>query len=304
MYIDLFFLINLAVDYWLLMITAKLLFREPGVLRLAAGAAIGAGSAIAVACWAGYWLQLTAIFVLPLGMLLLVFWPLHWRVAVISWLLFFLISFLTGGAAMALQGLFMPAGGMHQGRLLFVLMGACAILYLLPSRVRSFLEERGWQHQLKLKLFIRWRDKQKVISALLDTGNRLRDPVKQRPVIIVDLRSIVELLPPEVNRRLEDPEAESWEALRDLQEWSSARLFILIPFRSIGVGEQLMLGFYPQEVTIFSGNQHWSLGSEVVVGLHRRGFGAGAEYQALLPPELISQVGQWGGSVGTTLNQA
>lgn len=302
MYIDLFFLLNLAVDYWLLLVMSKLLFREPGILRLMAGATIGAGAAVLVACWPNFWLHLTAVLAVPAGMLLLVFRPLHWRVAVISWLVFFLVSFLTGGAALALQGLCMPAGGTDQRVLVVILISACVILYLVPSRARSFLEEKKWQQRLKLKLLVRWQDKQKVISVLLDTGNRLKDPVRQRPVIIVDFQSVAELLPPEVNRRLEDPRVESWEVMQELQEHPLARFFILIPFQSLGVGEQLMLGFCPQEVTVFSGYQHWSLGSKAVLGLHRRGFGATAEYQALLPPELIGQVG--GGSVGSTFNQA
>ncbi len=287
MYLDLFFLLNLAVDYWLLRIMAKLLFRKPGFLRLAGGSVMGAIAAVFITYQAGFWLHLIAILTLPAGMLLLVFGPLSWQVVLFSWLVFFSISFLTGGAAFALQGLAMGSGSLDKGMLFALLAGACMILHLVPARARSFLDERKWQHRLKLELLIRWQGKEKIIPALLDTGNRLKDPVRDRPVIIVDFRSIDELLPQEISRRLEDLHLESWEILLDFQAHPLACNFLLIPFQSLGSREQLMLGLCPQEVAIFSGYQQWSLGSGALLGLNRRGFGAAAEYQALLPPEVI-----------------
>lgn len=304
MYLDLYFLLNLAVNYWLLLVMAKLLFREPGFLRLIGGAAMGAGLALLVVCSPGTWFHPLALLVLPAAMLLLVFWPLPWRVAAISWLVFFLLAFLTGGIAGALQELAPNAGNPERRLPLLFLLVAGLILRLIPSRVRPFLKERKWQHRLTLKLLVRWRGKDIVISGLLDTGNRLRDPVQQRPVIIVDFQSVAELLPPEINRRLEDPRVESWRILEGLQEDPLARSFILIPYRGLGAGEQLMLGFSPAEIILMSEYQYRSLRSGVVLGLYRQGFGDTARYQALLPPELIGPVEKWGGPVGTAFNQA
>ena len=109
MYLDLFFLLNLAVDYWLLQVMARLLFRKPGILRLAAGAILGAGVAVIISNQAGLWLYPVAVLVLPVGMLLLVFGPLHWPVVLFAWLVFFLISFSTGGCPCL-------AGVVHAGR--------------------------------------------------------------------------------------------------------------------------------------------------------------------------------------------
>ncbi len=304
MFLDLYFLLNLAVDYWLLLIMAKLLFRKPGALRLLAGAAVGAGAATAVACWPGSGLNGAVFLLVPVLMLWVVLRPLPWRGAIISWVTFFLISFLTGGAALAFQGLYMPSGGADRKASLAILAGACLILYLIPAGARPFLEEKKWQQRLKLKLLVKWQDRQKIIPALLDTGNRLREPLRQRPVILVDFHSVSEFLPPQVLRGLEDPGIESWEILQGLQEHQRACRFILIPFRGIGVKEQLMLGFCPQEATVFSEDRSWTLGSGAVLGLYRQGFGANAEYRALLPPELISQTEKWGDTVGSTFDQA
>jgi len=182
------------------------------------------------------------------------------------------------------------------------LAGACMILYLVPSRARPFLDEKRWQHRLKLKLLVRWQGKQKIIPAMLDTGNRLRDPVRQRPVIIVDFRSLAELLPPEINRRMDDSRLESWEILLGFQTHPLAGNFLLIPFQCLGAGERFMLGLRPQEVTVIGDHEQWPLGSGALLGLNRHGFGAAAEYRALLPPEVIGQIG--GGNIGRLSNQA
>ena len=77
MYLDLLILINLVVNYFLLLLTAKLFRRNPGIRRLLTGAALGALAVLAINL---PYPALNVILTLgiPFIMILAVFWPLGW----------------------------------------------------------------------------------------------------------------------------------------------------------------------------------------------------------------------------------
>lgn len=281
-------LFNLAVNYFLLLITAKLLRRNPGFWRLSAGAAAGA-LALFVIDLPPYPGLVTAVTLLaPIFMLLLSFWPLRWFELALTWGTFFLLSFTVGGAVLALispedepAAVALPGGGIA------ALLIVCLLLYLLLGLLRPYFEEKKWQKLLSFTLIISWQGYEQRVPALLDTGNRLRDPLHNKPVIVIDFQSLKEMLPGEVYRCLNNPDLEPWSALQELDDQRLARFFTLVPINSLGAGKQMLLGFRPDAATLDDGAQLWALESGVVLALNRGGFGPVSEYRALLPPELI-----------------
>lgn len=289
MYFDLLILLNLLVNYLLLLLTARLLRRRPGFWRLLAGAAAGA-AAMGVLLLPGLpWLIPSAIIFTPAVMVPVVFRPLRRAELPLIWGAFFLVSFTAGGVVVAASQLLeLQRDGMAGWRGVGVLVPACLFLYLALGLLRPYVEERRWQSTLKAMVQISWDGKEAVLPAMVDTGNRLREPFGQRPVIVVDYRSLEEMLPGEIYRSLADPALQSWEALERLAESSLARFFTLVPARGVGGKEEMLLGLRPDAVAVsFAGRNTRSLDARVVLGLHRHGFGPVAEYRALLPPELL-----------------
>ncbi|MEW5786017.1 MAG: sigma-E processing peptidase SpoIIGA [Bacillota bacterium] len=285
MYTALLFALNLFVDYFLLLFTAKLFHRRPGFWRLATGAFLGSLAVILFLPPASP-LPLAVLFIAAL-MILVVFWPLGWLDLVFLWGGLFLVSFMIGGAILALFSIGIGTSlAPYPGAALLLLV--CVIFYLLVGLIRPYLEERKWQKIWQVELRVSWQGKEKIIAAYTDTGNRLRDPYSQRPVIITYYRSLEGLLPAGVFNRLADPTEDSWAALPELEDATLARCFTLVPFSGLGNSSGMLLGFKPDSVTAFKGRQSWPLGTQVVLGLTRRGFGPVAEYQALLPPDLVS----------------
>ena len=157
--------------------------------------------------------------------------------------------------------------------------------YLLWSLASLSGREKQQTHQ-HVELYINWQGKEKMIPAFTDTGNRLRDPCSRYPVIITYYRSLEGLLPDVVLRHLADTAADPWTPMQELKDYTLIRSFTLVPYRGVNSGEGILLGFKPDSVTAVKGNQSWTLGNRVVLGLTRHDFGPVAGYH-LLPPELL-----------------
>lgn len=287
MYLDLLFFFSLLIHYFLLLYTAKLFHRRPGFWRLSAGAALGALSALVSVVPPNPVLTAAVILLAPLAMLTAVFRPFSRRELILLWAAFFLVSFMTGGAVTALFSLSGPGHLNSPFRGAALLIAVCVMLYLLLGLLYPYLEEKKWQKIGRMTLLVTWRGQEKEVPAFLDTGNRLKDPFFRLPVIVINYRSLEGMLPPAVYCRLSDISAEAWTVLQELEDLSLARCFTLVPFRGIGSRREIMLGLRPDAVVISCGEQSWHCGPQAVLGLARHSFGSAAEYQALLPPDLV-----------------
>ncbi|HPU01348.1 MAG: sigma-E processing peptidase SpoIIGA [Firmicutes bacterium] len=287
MYLDLLFLLNLVVHYFLLLFTARLFHRQAACGRLLGGAALGAMAVLMVPLQLPPWFNAAVILAAPLLMIFIAFWPLRPLETLSFWGAFFLASFTLAGALTALLSLDLPRRLFRFTGGLLLVAGVCLALYLLFGLLRPILEDKKWQKLWQAELLVAWRGKEKAVPAFLDTGNRLRDPFTGSPVIIVDYRSLEGLLPPQVYRCLADEAAEPWSALEQLPDPALVRSFTLIPCRGLSRRGELLLGFRPDAVAFLEDGRSRPLGVQVYLGLTRQGFGPAAEYRALLPPELL-----------------
>lgn len=285
LYLDLLLLFSLLVNYFLLLLTAKIFRRSPGAGRLLGGAALGAFAVLVLMLPPNHALIVAVILAAPAVMVAAVFWPLRPGELFLLWGALFLCAFMTGGAVLALSAGLGLAAGPPPGAAL--LCGTCLLLYLFLGLLWPYLEEKRLQKRWRMDLLVSWQGREKTVPAYLDTGNRLRDPFTRRPVIVIDYRSLEGILPPPVYRRLSDPALEPWAALQELEDISQARCFTLVPFSGVGARREILLGFKPDAVVISRGEQSWPVGPRVILGLARRGFGPAAEYRALLPPDLV-----------------
>ena len=137
----LLFALNLVVDYFLLLLTAKLFRRRPGFWRLGAGAFLGSLAVL---------LYLSPVVRLPLVpailftaaiMVLVTFRPLAWLEALFLWGGLFLVSFMLAGSVVALFSTGIVDTTVYPWALC-ALCASCLLLYLLFGVLRPYLEER------------------------------------------------------------------------------------------------------------------------------------------------------------------
>lgn len=293
LYVDVWLLrlgCNFLFEYLLLWATAAVTRTPTNIGRLTLGALIGT---------VHYLLYLAANFgLLPLygllrffpvvllvsaAMIIVAFYPLPWRRLFSVAGCFYLLGFVAAGVGLASSYLL---GSVEAPA--FTLGTATAILSIL------LLAELGWGvvHERAVRAIYRVSlevvcEGQKVkMTALVDTGNQLKDPLNRQSVVIADVDALERLLPPEVVEVMHSLEAGDPNALDRLAEISVWRTRLrLIPFSSVGRSSGMMIGFRPDEVKVGGRNLPGEL--QPTIAIHPFKLDPYGEYNALVPPHLV-----------------
>ncbi len=134
-----------------------------------------------------------------------------------------------------------------------------------------------------------------LVKALVDTGNRLTDPFSGAPVMVVELDSVQHLLPPEIRSLCREPEGAAFsdETFRGMGAEGWARRFRVVPFTTVGKASGIMVGFRPDRLKVYrAGRSSPVISEKTVVCLYNRALSPAGAYQALLPPELAGEKGE------------
>lgn len=238
-YLDRVFLLNLLLDYLLLLAAAQLSGRTLHRLRLLACAA-GGGAYAVLTFLPGCGFLRTPLCQLAVGSIIaLCAYGGRGRPA----LLFLLLSGGLAGFVLAL-GLWAGSptgllGRVYRGEVSWpLLLGAALGFYVLLRLLLGQGARHGGGELLKITISVCGR--KQTVTALHDTGNTLRDPVSGRPALVLERNAAEELWPPEVAAVLASPLPPE-EKMARLHRQGAAVTFSLLPFRSVGTPVGLLL---------------------------------------------------------------
>ncbi len=291
-YIDLLFLVNFLVNAWALWLTSVLCGQRPKWLKLTLAAALGAIYGLGmVTPWAAY-------FAHPLGKLLLA--GIMVRIAYSPGLmlrllqlcgLFLLVSFTTAGCALGVQTLLTAQGGISGGSLSYgqlpgwVLLLAAILLGIGSKRVISLLENRLVHVANRASVSLALDGGQVSLDGLVDSGNQLTDPFGGRPVMVVALEAVADLLPEAVvSLALSDQVSDAALTTLGGQAWLARIRFI--PYHSVGRKSGVLLGWRLDQATITT-RQGVRTVENVVMALSGHALSEQGAYQVLIPQRLL-----------------
>ena len=219
-YLDRVFLLNLLLDYLLLLAAAQLSGRTLHRLRLLA-CADGGGAYAVLTFLPGCGFLRTPLCQLAVGSIIaLCAYGGRGRPA----LLFLLLSGGLAGFVLAL-GLWAGSptgllGRVYRGEVSWpLLLGAALGFYVLLRLLLGQGARHGGGELLKITISVCGR--KQTVTALHDTGNTLRDPVSGRPALVLERNAA--------------------EELARLHRQGAAVTFSLLPFRSVGTPAGLLL---------------------------------------------------------------
>ena len=246
LYADELFLENLVIDYILLIVTARLTGVPAKRWRALLAAVLG-GTYGLLAAVSGAQVLTGVVFKLAVGvlMVLIVFGGAERFLRVC--LVFFGVSAAFAGAVMA-STMFRggPPGALFGGVSLGVLAGAFALSFaMFTLAFRSITRHRVAGEIVPMT--IAQGDREVRITALVDTGNGLMDPIHGQPVTVCALEALRPLFDPGTLRILrEHPDAAT--ALERLTNRPGVPAFFLIPFRAVGTRGGVLLAFRPGSI--------------------------------------------------------
>ena len=247
-YADDMFVLNLIVDYFILLATAKLWALPLRRKRFLAAAALGALYAVLL-LWPRFRpLLATPSAKLGLGLLMTLLAYGADTGLIKRYVVFLLVSAAFGGAVYAaslLAGV-QPENGLFGTVSMRVLALSFAACYCTLTFFFRRFKKRSVQkmHRIEVKLC----NRSAAFNALDDTGNELYDPISGLSVMVVGKTEAAKLLPPVLSDALVDGPAVFMEALPYFEALRPR--FRLVPYSAVGQRAALLPVFRPDSIEI------------------------------------------------------
>lgn len=277
---------------WLLLWATSAVTRVPASgRRLTAAAALGTVYyAIHVLSGEGLlplhdlWRSFGLVLLVSFAMLFIAFGGGAWRRLLHVAGHFYGIGFVSAGVGTAAS--FVLSGRMQPDSVIGFLAAGGSIL-LIAELGWGAVQRRLWQQLYQLPLEVQFDGGAHTITALVDTGNRLRDPLTGEPVIVIEHSSLQPLLPHYLQSAVEQMAAGDLSAVTRLlasEKWSAR--FRIIPFSSVGREHGLLVGFKADGIRI-SVDGHKAPVGPCILGICRGPLDPDGVYSALIHPELV-----------------
>lgn len=256
-YLDIFVLENLIVNFFLLYITAQTLRKNYKIHYILLGAVMGViYGLIAV------YMDVRYLFNIPLKLafsaiiILVSFKELNLIFILKATIVFVLYSILLAGFC-----IFIEINSSFNLELVFktvsykVMLSSMMILYVVLHRTITYLRDRSELANLIYDVEIILDDKSAKIKAFLDTGNELREPATNLPVMIIEKDAIP-------------------------LEYLKCNYKYIIPFKVINGINSTMEGFKPKCIKIYKENK--SFERQVIIAFCEKSLSGLNDYNALL----------------------
>jgi len=287
-YADVSFLINFSMDFMILWATAKLSGTPVKYKRFMGVAILGGIYGVAyLVPELSFWYSLPIKIIFSFLMIILALSPRGWQEFKKNLINFYAVSFCMAGATIAVSCL---GGKGNQGISFYYwcLLGGIGCAIFLGKQAGKYLTQKILPALLKYRVELHFEKKTCTGEGFLDTGNTLRDPITQRPVVVAEYDLVKDCFPDDCKAAIENYDDEN-DVLQALSKSSWANRLRLIPYTSIGQKNGLMVGFRCDAMVVDPGQINL-LYKNLVVGVYQDHLGAADSYQLLIPAEIIQKV--------------
>lgn len=295
-YADIILLENLIMNYLILWITARLTRYSCSKVKLLIASALGA--VYAVIFYFPSFRYLFGFIMKVLFSFLIIsvaYTPTYINQFIKLTGTFYIVSFIFGGAAFGLfyfiNGLSLTRNGISFIRNfpVKILLASVIAAYFTVRYSWDYIQQRIKREKIILKVEMCFDKKQLCLDALVDTGNSLKDPITNAPVMITEYETIKLLLPDEVQNIFERRSENNLDAIAEIMSISKwAARFRIIPFKSLGRENGMLIGFRPDIITIFDSERRIQL-KNIIIAIYRQNLSKDREYNALIHPEMLKE---------------
>jgi stage II sporulation protein GA (sporulation sigma-E factor processing peptidase) len=207
--------------------------------------------------------------------------------------LFYIVSFIFGGATFGfyyfIRGLKSTVNGVSYISKfpVIILLISIIIAYIIVKYCWDFIQYRISRDKIITELCICMDSKKTNLIALVDTGNALSEPITKAHVIVAEYEAIRELLPLEIQEIFEENYENDLNKLTKIMscsEWVTR--FRVIPFKSLGRENGMLIGFKPDEVQITDKDKKIQA-KNIIIGVYNKKLSSSNEYCALIHPDVF-----------------
>ncbi len=292
-YIDVVLIENLVMNYIILFATAVVLKLKIKQIRLISGSLVGAIYTVisyisGLRIYANFFLKL----ILSVIIIYIAFNPKNLKKLLKFTLIFYLTSFVFGGAAFALIYVVKPQDLLKNNGLILSLNSlkiiaisatiAFIIIIIGFKVVKNKISAKDMYCDVEIKI----NNTPIETKAMIDTGNFLKEPITNTPVIVVEHTLLYECIPKEILNHLESILGGDFSEIPgNIKEEYMPKLKV-IPFSSLGKQNGMLLGI-KAEMVIVKHEEEEKENTNVIIGIYNKSLTKRGEYRALLGIEFM-----------------
>lgn len=292
-YIDVVFLENLVMNSIILVASGIILKKKMKWIRIILASSLGAIYTII-----GYisvleiYSNLILKVILSILIIYIAFNPQTVKQLWKDLLIFYLTSFVFGGVAFALiyvvkpQDILMKNGLFLGTYPLKTVLLAAIVAFIIIVAAFAIVKTKFSKKDMFCDVEVELNNKMIKTRAMIDTGNLLKEPITNTPVIVLEHTLLYECVPKEILDNLESilggelvkiPEEVRNEYISKLK---------LIPFASLGKQNGMLVGIKADSLKIIQDDQEKE-NKNVIVGIYNKSLTKRGEYRALIGMDLI-----------------
>ena len=293
-YIDVVFLENLVMNSIILVASGIILKKKMKWIRIILASSLGAIYTII-----GYisvleiYSNLILKVILSILIIYIAFNPQTVKQLWKDLLIFYLTSFVFGGVAFALiyvvkpQDILMKNGLFLGTYPLKTVLLAAIVAFIIIIAAFAIVKTKFSKKDMFCDVEVELNNKIIKTRAMIDTGNLLKEPITNTPVIVVEHTLLYECVPKEILDNLESilggelvkiPEKVRNEYISKLK---------LIPFASLGKQNGMLVGIKADSLKIIQDDQEKE-NKNVIIGIYNKSLTKRGEYRALIGMDLVS----------------
>lgn len=289
-YIDVVLIENLIMNFIILLATGLILKEKIKIVRLLISGLLGAiYSLLSYMSILEIYSSMILKIILSIVMIYIAFNPQTMKKMWKDILLFYLTSFVFGGAAFAFIYIVKPQdilmkNGLFLGTypLKTILLGAI-IAFIIIITAFTVVKTKITKKDMFCKIEIGLNHKKIETIAMIDTGNMLKEPITNTPVIVVEHTLLYDCIPKEILNHLEELLGGDFDNIPEEIKKEYLTRLKFIPFSSLGKQNGMLLGIKADFVKIKSDeNETEEKKENIIVGMYNKSLTKRGEYRALM----------------------
>ena len=287
-YIDIVFIENLIINFIIIYAISIILKINNNHIRTLISSTIGAIYAviyyiIEINLYSNFIIKI----ILSIIMVYLAFNPSNLKTLFKQIIIFYLVSFVFAGGAIAIiymansQNIIIQ-NGMLIGRYTIktILIGIIVAFIIIITGfkiVKTKISKKDLICEIKINL----NDNTIKTNAMIDTGNFLKEPITNIPVAVVEHTLLYDVVPKEILNNLESVLGGDFSKIpTKIQEEYISKLKV-IPFSSLGKQNGMLLGLKANELIVSNGDSKKEI-NKAIIGIYNKSLTKRGEYRALV----------------------
>lgn len=294
-YIDVVLIENLIMNSIILLATGLILKEKIKKIRILLASLLGAiYSLVSYLSILEIYSSMLLKIILSIVIVYIAFNPQTMKKMWKDLLLFYLTSFVFGGAAFALIYIIKPQeilmkNGLFLGTypLKTIILGAI-VAFIIMIAAFTVVKTKITKKDMFCEIEIWLNGKKIETTAMIDTGNLLKEPITNTPVIVVEHTLLYDCIPKQILNHLEELLGGDFNKIpKDIKEEYLSKLKF-IPFSSLGKQNGMLLGMRAEGIKVKDMDRERKQ-NNIIVGIYNKSLTKRGEYRALLPmiPDLF-----------------